>query len=518
MELEKFYTYIDKYQLDKELLENNKELISNISLKNKIDKETRKKFPKFPSSERKNYSENEIDRIVRGVIIYLYINKKIDDYLEQTKKRTNKVEKNVRDGNKSELVKTISNERNIKYEEAKEYVLSSINRFNSEMSETEDAIQSEYFEERDIDENGLSLFDSIKCLRDFEGRTFPFLKGIIEEKDKKRTAIELGSGTGILSFYSAISGFDKVYGIEINPLSYILSEIIRKNLEEKNMIPKNTVSILPSDVMKIGAVEHQYLTNEEVDLVISENIYTGMLYENQIKLICSACENGIVETSKDNHSVFRGYNIQSDIIPRGVSSSIELTEVKNKPDYPSIPLIEYGEDKLEKTLSDEVLYDQIKFSEKEPRNIKSIMRIKCKKEGTVNSINITSRVKISDRTFIDRNQTEFFNDNHLLFLNKGIEVKEGDEIILCILYNEGDDHRNIIVELRKVKPDGSIPEDYDSRINVRKRTHNENIIKFKENNKIRTNINKKDIGIGVKVKSSSYYGGVNHQWLMNMID
>lgn len=42
----------------------------------------------------------------------------------------------------------------------------------------------------------------------------------------------------------------------------------------------------------------------------------------------------------------------------------ELRKVENKPDYPSIPLIEYGEDNLQKTLSNEVLYDQIKFSER----------------------------------------------------------------------------------------------------------------------------------------------------------
>jgi hypothetical protein len=62
------------------------------------------------------------------------------------------------------------------------------------MTENEDTVQSEYFENRDIDEEGLSLFDSIKCLKDFRGRTFKFLKEIIEEKDTKRTAIELVSG------------------------------------------------------------------------------------------------------------------------------------------------------------------------------------------------------------------------------------------------------------------------------------------------------------------------------------
>lgn len=146
------------------------------------------------------------------------------------------------------------------------------------------------------------------------------------------------------------------------------------------------------------------------------------------------------------------------------------------------------------------------------------MRIKCNGEGTVNSINITPRVKISDKTFIGRNQTEFFNDNHLLFLNQGIDVEEGDEIILCILYNEGDDQDEIIVELRKVREDGNVPEDYDARINIRERTHNENLINFRETNKIRTKINKRNIGTGVKVKSSSYYGGINHQWMMDMID
>lgn len=518
MELKLFHKYIDRHNIDKELLKDNEDLISNLDIEDDLEGSAKKKFPKFSSVGIENYSEDEIYKIVKGVIIYLYINERIDEYVEITKKRTEKIGQDIKDGKKNELVRNTANGRNITYEEAEDYILDSIERFNSEMTENKDTVQSEYFEERDIDEVGLSLFDSIKCLKDFRGRTFPFLKSIIEEKDTKETALELGSGTGILSFYSAISGFDRVYGIEINPLSYILSERIREDLERENLIPENTVSFLLGDVMKIGAIEYQYLTKEDVDLIISENIYTGMLYENQMRLISSVCENGIVDSVEDAHSVFRGYDIDSDIIPRGISSSIELVQVENKPDYPSIPLIEYGEDKLKKTLSDEILYDQIKFSEREPRNIKSIMRINCEKEGILNSINITSRVKISDRTFIGRNQTEFFNDNHLLFLNEGIDVKEGDEIILCIMYNEGDDQDEIIAELRKVRENGKVPEDYDARTNVRERTHNENLINFRETNKIRTDINKRNIGIGVKVKSSSYYGGINHQWMMDTID
>jgi hypothetical protein len=55
MKLELLYNYIHSYNLNRELLENNEELISNLEVEDELEDNARKKFPKFSSVIRESY-------------------------------------------------------------------------------------------------------------------------------------------------------------------------------------------------------------------------------------------------------------------------------------------------------------------------------------------------------------------------------------------------------------------------------------------------------------------------------
>ncbi|MEM3020541.1 MAG: hypothetical protein QW194_04420, partial [Candidatus Micrarchaeaceae archaeon] len=66
--------------------------------------------------------------------------------------------------------------------------------------------ETEAYEQRSIEQVGMETNDAIKCLTDFSGRTFPFLRTISSEIKAGDTVLELGLGTGILSIAAVMCG------------------------------------------------------------------------------------------------------------------------------------------------------------------------------------------------------------------------------------------------------------------------------------------------------------------------
>ena len=109
-------------------------------------------------------------------------------------------------------------------------------------------------------------------------RTGAYQKAILDNSDlfKDKIVLDIGSGTGILSFFAAQAGAKHVYGIEYADIADYSIEIIKKNkMEEKITIIKSKV-------------EEAELPVEKVDIIISEWMGYFLLYESMLDCVLFA--------------------------------------------------------------------------------------------------------------------------------------------------------------------------------------------------------------------------------------
>ena len=105
-----------------------------------------------------------------------------------------------------------------------------------------------------------------------QNRMHSFKSAIFHAVKPGMKVLELGGGTGVLSFFAAQSA-DKVYCVEFNP---DMVREARKFLAMNQNGPK--VEVVHADAF-------EYLPPEPVDVVICEMIHVGMLREKQVEMM-----------------------------------------------------------------------------------------------------------------------------------------------------------------------------------------------------------------------------------------
>jgi predicted RNA methylase len=107
------------------------------------------------------------------------------------------------------------------------------------------------------------------CLKD-KKRTKAFRRAICCVVKKGDVVIDVGAGSGILSFFAAEAGAEKVYSVEID---HLLAEALRKSIKVNNL--QNKISVVEIDILKAKLPK-------DVDVVISELIDTALIDEMQV--------------------------------------------------------------------------------------------------------------------------------------------------------------------------------------------------------------------------------------------
>ena len=480
----------------------------------------KRKFPLFNDYNNELRKFDDYPNLVLCILIAKIMEKKMPFFYKRLKKRVKYLDCQI-DGKETKEVKTAydflmaGGRRGISEKKLRKQLKQVIKNIDSEITEYEN--ESDIYEKRDIKRFGLLTNDTVKCLKDFNGKTFPFLRAICLQVKQKDTFLELRIGTGILSIAAVVAGAKKSVGIELNPITCLLAKDIVTYLEERKVIPKKTVEILWGNALNFATKEYKEYKDTTFDVLLSENIYTGMFFELQMKMISHVIRNNILKSEKGIVDGFLTRITKAHVIPKGMSSSAELVELSQNIDKPTEVLIDLKKKGIGmKKMSMYRVYDQIRFNVDDEPEIVSVMKFKILKDGLINALNLFSSICIMDGDYVNRNETKFFCNDSVLGLNKPINVKEGDVIIVGLAFNESDKIKNIILELRKLNEYGTVNKKYDARLNISEEEHMKNITHFLKKNKCRTPINLSRLGDYESIRSSSFDRGYERIWLSNI--
>jgi predicted RNA methylase len=218
-----------------------------------------------------------------------------------------------------------------------------------------------------------------------------------------------------------------VVGFEINPSIYLLADRIKNHLIGLGLIRNNIKFILgDARLAQLGT---------QADMLISENLYTGMFFEKQVQITRSL-------------SVF--LKAKPVFVPSGIRSYLNLA-------YTSLPINNQIELRVISEIyeapvlhSDIYEYDQIHFGNMFKDKISFIGNVTVTKTGTVNSLIISSEVMLYEDRLISRYDTIFMNNDILLLLPNKIEVNMGDVVSVKISYLYGSNPIDSVIILNRV--------------------------------------------------------------------
>ena len=285
------------------------------------------------------------------------------------------------------------------------------------------------FHKKNIDKIGLGVLDAVHCVYD-KKRTDFFIMEIEKNVSNGNIVIEAGIGTGILSFYAASLGAT-VYGCEINPAVFTLANNIKDFLEKKELIPKSSVKFFLHDAIT-------FVPPQKADILISENIYTGMFFEYQVQIV---------------RHLNKYLKKQGEIIPQAMHSSVTLaqvvsdTQLKNKELL--IPSKETKTEIKSKPLSMSYVYDDINFIKIDKLQANYKNEIKTTNTGKINAVMIQSDVKMPSGKVIKSKDTDFLNNKIYITLNPSIEVRKGEVLNLNLSYTYGQKVKAMKILIKK---------------------------------------------------------------------
>jgi len=232
-------------------------------------------------------------------------------------------------------------------------------------------------------------------------------------------ALELGSGTGVLSFFAAEKA-RKVYSVEYNlDLVDISRSLLAKNKNGER------VEVIHADAF-------EYVPPEPVDVVICEMLHVGLLREKQLAII-DAFKSRYQSSFKDQPlPVF---------VPEAVIQAVQPLQhdFSFEGYYAPITLFQhpYATDPRTKELGDPVIYHQLLYGHN--------FGLECKWNGTVP---ITTDGKLNALRIITKNilainheensTFDWFNQLLVIALDETLDLKAGQNISVSIDYNAGD--------------------------------------------------------------------------------
>ncbi len=263
--------------------------------------------------------------------------------------------------------------------------------------------------EKDKSKQYWSMTEGVfNCLID-EERTKAFRSAILNTVKRGDVVVDMGTGSGVLAMLAAEAGAEKVYAVEFDENNV---KTLENTFRVNNV--SNQIILIQGDVTKVDIPE-------KVDVIIGEMIATGLIEELQVPA---------------NNNILRFANKDVKVLLKRYKTYIDL--VNNKEDYygHKFKVVRYEYPDLKKlrsvSFSDRYLISDVDFTKvNEDLSVGEVLEVKVKKNGTINSIRISS-----DTIFFDDSTLgpTFAYSYPIILPVESIIVKKGDILKVEISY------------------------------------------------------------------------------------
>jgi len=229
--------------------------------------------------------------------------------------------------------------------------------------------------------------------------------------------LELGGGTGVLSFFAAQKA-QKVYCVERNPE---LVRSARANLARN--VNGHRVDVIEADAF-------DYLPPEPVDVVICEMIHVAMLREQQIP---------VIESFKRRYLEKFGGPLPL-FIPEALVQAVQPVQQSFEFEGYNVPTVLFQDPGVVQSRTRELaipaVYQLLSYENDLPLICESSGTIPIEQSGTLNALRFITKNILA--IVVDRQETIDWHSQYLIVpLAQPLNVAAGDSIFLRFAYEAG---------------------------------------------------------------------------------
>ncbi len=261
----------------------------------------------------------------------------------------------------------------------------------------------------------IPLHYHFNMLRD-ESRMRPFREAIELTVPQGGTVLELGGGTGVLSWFAAQQA-RHVWCVERNPaLVRAAQSFLSNNLHG------DRVTVVHADAMT-------YLPPEPVDVVICEMLHVGMIREKQLEILASF---------QDRYRRAFGPRL-----PRFIPETTLLAIQPIQQDFcfngytAAVPMFEpAGPHMADRLLGDPHVYSTIEYSAELPLEFTVDTRLSMQRPGQFNAVSFLTNNFLAF-VLSEHRAVQWMMNQLILPIPAPIEVAAGDSISIQFTYRAG---------------------------------------------------------------------------------
>ncbi len=231
------------------------------------------------------------------------------------------------------------------------------------------------------------------------------------------TVLELGGGTGVLSFFAAQQA-GKVYCVERNPE---LLSAARRILKQNDNGDK---------VQVIHADAAMYLPPEPVDVVICEMLHVGLLREKQIDIL-----------RKFKQGYQRRFGSQLPVfVPEACIQAIQPIEQDYDFEGYYAPTVLFQEPTQTQNKSRELapptVFQSFTYDQELPQECQFNGELMIEQDGELNAIRMVTK-NVLAILLNSANTVDWFNQYLIVPLDQPMQVKAGDRLAISFCYEPG---------------------------------------------------------------------------------
>lgn len=261
----------------------------------------------------------------------------------------------------------------------------------------------------------IPLHYHFNMLRD-QQRMAPFREAIDLTVPDNGVVLELGGGTGVLSWFAAQKARD-VYCVERNPaLARAAQSFLANNSNG------DRVSVILADAMN-------YLPPEPVDVVICEMLHVGMVREKQLQVLHSFKERyrqrfgPLMPRFIPDTSVLAIQPIQQDFCFSGYTASVPLFEPP-------------GPHMKDSWLADPFFYSTIDYGAEIPLAFRVATEMTIKSDGLFNAVSLLTNNFLAF-VLTEKRAVTWLMNQLVLPIHKPFAVRAGDTVSVSFEYQAG---------------------------------------------------------------------------------